>query len=176
MGERHSLCHISLRELQIHDPGSRHHVLDIPHSPISRMTEVVSIIAIASTALGLTKDCVGIVRLIKETIETSKLAKNALIELLNRTERTRGLLELVRALTDQIKDTDQRGVLLSFNDSACRKTLTELRALVGEVSHKSSEFWVGIWWISHKKDADVLVEKMREQESAINTLLLSIIA
>jgi hypothetical protein len=138
--------------------------------------EAVSVIAIASTALGLAKDCVGIVRLIKETIETSKLAKSALIELLDRTERMRGLLELVRALTDQVKDTDQQGMLLSFNDSACRKTLTELRTLVGEVSHKSREFWVRIWWVSHKKGADILVEKLREQEGAINTLLLSVIA
>jgi hypothetical protein len=140
------------------------------------MAESIAVIALASTALGLAKDCVGIIGLIKETIEAARSSKNALIELLNRTERMRGLLELVRALTDQMENTYQQGLLLSFNDSACRQTLTELRALVGEVAHKSGDFRGAVWWISHKKDADILVGKLKEQEGAINTLLLSIVA
>jgi ABC-type transporter Mla subunit MlaD len=130
--------------------------------------------SVSELALALAVDVVKIVGVIKQIVEASKSSREALKDLLNRTERMRGFLELVRSLTKQMRDVAQLGATLNFNDGEVRQTLTDLDTLVDTVANKSGDFWRGVWLTTHKKEVEALVAKLDKQEREINTLLLSI--
>ncbi|KAH8703273.1 hypothetical protein BGW36DRAFT_403710 [Talaromyces proteolyticus] len=133
-------------------------------------------ISISFAAIELIKQCAKIIKVIKDTVETARSAKEALMELLRQAERFRGLLQLARSLAGQARHGSSPGSLFQFNDSIYRQTLREITIFVNEVSRVTGDFRGGVWWITHKKQADGLVSRMATHEYEINSLLQSIAA
>lgn len=130
---------------------------------------------VASELAGL---FVTIVKAIKEVIETMKGAKKGLIQLLNRSERMRLILELFRSLTSRLREPTQRSMTLTFDDAACRQTATDIYNLVHKVAGaaKHSDLWMKFNWVWYKGEATGLIDKLEVQERDLNSVLMFIAA
>jgi hypothetical protein len=127
-------------------------------------------LSIASGVAQLIPFCIEAVQLIKNAIETLKNAKPILIKLLHEAERMRLLLDQVHSLTIQLHSRST--MLLPFNDSACKKTITKLRTLVLEIAKQKSTLNLQV--LLQKPKANHLIQKLRRHEQEIVVLLLSV--
>jgi hypothetical protein len=135
-------------------------------------------VSLTMAAIGLTKLCVQIVKQIKKVVETMKNAKKGLLELLRRTERMRLYLEILRSLCSQLVDARARDITLNFNKSACQTTIEELQQLMLKIANtsESGSVWMAVNWIHYKGQVEELVQRLRDEEGEIGTLLLFISA
>jgi hypothetical protein len=133
-------------------------------------------ISASSLAIELTIICVHAIRQIKKAVETVKKVRQDLLELLSRTERMRNILELLRTLLRELRNTPHRDMEIILNDSACRQTMRELEALANKIAstHFSSSILAGAQWLSHRSKAIEMVEKLRSQETDIVNVLVII--
>ena len=134
-------------------------------------------LSVSASAAGLATVCLQIVSTIKKTIETMKKARQALLDLLSRTERLRLFLERLRSLAQQLTNHSDR-LLLDFNENGCYVTVDELRALVDEIASKTASaaarFWTSLQWLSYQSRAGALLTKIRGHEEEISSVLLLI--
>ena len=127
-------------------------------------------LSLSASAAGLLTIFVQAVRLIKQTVEKLKNAKTLLFKLLHQAERMRLLLEQLRSLTQQLGGRSSS--LLTFNDSACRVTVNELHTLVEQIAKAKS--FMALKFPVNQSTANHLLQRLREHEGEIVTLLLSI--
>lgn len=137
--------------------------------------DVIAAAQLAGDVAGLFLD---IVKATKELIETMQGARDALVELLSRSERVRLNLELFRSLAGQLVDKDQKSMTISFNDSAYSTTGSEVLTLVRKVadSSKHSDLWMKFNWVFYKSDVEALVKKLEAREQDLNLVLTFIAA
>jgi hypothetical protein len=127
----------------------------------------LSITASASAILAI---CTAAVNLIKVAIETVKNSKKLLVKLLSQTESLRLHLEHLRSLTKQL---GSRATLsLSYNDSAPRTTIMELRDLVKEIAEKPG--FIGVQMLLKKGKVEALTERLKRHEEEIVNVLVTI--
>ena len=133
-------------------------------------------VSAASLAVQLTVICVTAVRQIKSAIEGMKRVREDLLELLNRTERMRHILELLRNLLRELGNTPHKDMAIGLNGSACRQTMRDLESLADKIAGTkiSSSLLAGAQWLSLRSKAKELVEKLRSQEADIVNILVII--
>lgn len=121
---------------------------------------------------------VNVIKLIKSIIETMKGTKKALVELLNRSERMRLILELFRSFTKRLHEPNQKTMTLTFNDGACRETVNELYGLVRKVAQAAqySDLWMKFNWVLYKTEATKMIEKLEARERDLDSVLMFIAA
>jgi hypothetical protein len=139
----------------------------------STMTDPVSAV---SLAVELSVACARAVTLIKKAIETMRRVREDLLELLNRTERMRNILELLRNLLRELCNTPHYDMAIGLNEFACRQTMTELEALANNIAGTklTSSFLAGAQWLLYQGKARDLVKKLRDQETDIVNILVFI--
>lgn len=132
-------------------------------------------VSATSLAVELTAICIKVVKQLKETIETMKKAREDLLELLNRTERMRNILELLRTLLLELARTPHRDMAIGLNTEACRRTMDELQSLADKIAGtKLAHPLLGaVQWARYKGEAMELVTRLRSQETdVVNTLVI----
>jgi phosphoserine aminotransferase len=133
-------------------------------------------ITASSLAVKLAASCVMSAKLIKNTIESMRKVGEGLLELLNRTERMRNILELLRKLLRELLDTPHRDMAIGLNEAACTQTMTELKELATKIAKTklSSSFLASAQWLHYESKARDLVRKLRDQEADIVNILVII--
>lgn len=131
----------------------------------------------AALAAELATACVKTVKVIKGIIEATKKIKGNLIELVDRVERMRNILELLRSLSRELDKTVYRKMSLNLNADKCRQTMNELGFLADKLAtiNENSHFLAGFHWKHYEKDIIGLVEKLRHQEQEIVNILTFIV-
>lgn len=124
----------------------------------------------SASAAALITICVQVVRVLKNTIETLQKAKTFLLKCLSQTERVRLYLEQLRGLTKQLGG--RSGILLNFNESGARETISELNVFVLDMAQRTS--WVRLKVLLNQSTADRLVMRLHRHEEEISMVLLSI--
>ncbi len=127
-------------------------------------------LSVSASAAALITICVQAVRLIKTTVETLKNAKTLLLSLLNQTERMRLFLEQLRSLTHRLGD--RQDLALSFNDRACKATVSELQMLVQRIGR--SKTWVSLQVLLNQSKSNDLLQRLKRHEEEIVTVLMFI--
>ncbi|KAI9651883.1 MAG: hypothetical protein M1829_002119 [Trizodia sp. TS-e1964] len=129
-----------------------------------------------SLAIELVALCVNAAALIKNAIETMKKVREELLELFNRTERMRSILDLLRNLLRELLNTPHRDMMIGLNEAACRQTITELRELASKIAKTklSSGFLAAAQWLHYQSKAKDLVKKLRDQEADIVNILVMV--
>ncbi|KAF9885069.1 hypothetical protein FE257_000800 [Aspergillus nanangensis] len=138
----------------------------------------MDVLAAAQMATEMAGLFLTIVEKTKELIETMKGAREALMELLSRSERVRLNLELFRALSRQLVDLHGKAMAVAFNGAAYSQTGNEVLTLVHKVadSSKHSDLWMKINWVYYKGDAEALVKKLEAREQDLGFVLTFIAA
>lgn len=133
-------------------------------------------VSAASLAVELAAVCVRVFKVIKKTIEARKKIKGHLLELLNRVERMRNILELLRCLLREISKTEHRDLAINLNEEGCRRTMKELQVLADKLARTNltSQFLAGIQWQKNETEAKELVIKLQNQEQEIVNILVMI--
>ena len=127
-------------------------------------------LSVSASAAALITICVQAVRLIKSTVETLKNAKTLLLNLLNQTERMRLFLEQLRSLTHRL--SDRQDLALSFNDRACKATISELQMLVQKIGKIKT--WVSLQILLNQSKSNDLLQRLKRHEEEIVTVLMFI--
>lgn len=127
-------------------------------------------------AIDLAGICVKVVKELKKAIEKMKRVREDLLELLNRTERMRNILELLRILLRELHDTPHKDMAIGLNESACKQTMTDLESLADKIARTklSSKFLAGAQWLQYQGKAQELIRKLRDQETDIVNILIVI--
>ena len=102
-------------------------------------------------------------------------AREDLLELLNRTERMRNILEVLRTLLLELARKPHRDMAIGLNTDACRRTMNELQSLADKIAGtKLAHPLLGVvQWARYKGEAMELVAKLRSQETdVVNTLVI----
>lgn len=133
-------------------------------------------VSAASLAVELAAVCVRVFKVIKKTIETRKKIRGHLLELLNRVERMRNILELLRCLLREISKTEHRDLAINLNEEGCRQTMKELQVLTDKLARTNltSQFLASIQWQTNETEAKELVIKLQNQEQEIVNILVMI--
>jgi hypothetical protein len=139
-------------------------------------SKMIDPLTATSLAVELAASCVKAAKLIKNAIETMKKVREDLLELLNRTERMRNILELLRNLLRELLDTPHKDMAIGLNEAACYQTMTELKELATNIAGTklSSSFLAGAQWLHYQSKARDLVRKLRDQETDIVNILVII--
>ncbi|KAM3074467.1 hypothetical protein ACMFMG_002729 [Clarireedia jacksonii] len=93
-------------------------------------------LSISASAAGLITICLQTIKILKQTIETLKHAKQFLIDLLSQTERVRLFLEQLRGLAVRAIGADGEGIgklVVAFDEEGVKRTLREMREWVDEM-------------------------------------------
>ena len=142
-----------------------------PTPTIANMIDPVTAANVAVEAVGV---CVKAVKLIKRAIETMKQAREGLLNLVNRAERMRTILDLLRVLCNELKGTPHEGQeFIPLNRDQCLQTMRELEGLANNIAGvwTKNKAFAGIHWLWYKTRAEGLVQKLHDQEADIANLL-----
>ena len=129
-------------------------------------------VSLCASAAALITICVQTVKVIKQTIETNRNAKNFLLSLLSQTERVRIFPEQVRALTEQLGS--RAGILLNFNDCGPKETIKELQVFIQSIAQTPA--LTRIKELRNRSAADKFVERLHRHEEEIMQTLISVAA
>ncbi|KAF2153593.1 hypothetical protein K461DRAFT_293846 [Myriangium duriaei CBS 260.36] len=135
----------------------------------------ISAVVSAQEIAGL---CATIVKKIKSFIEAVKGAKQALIDMLDRMERMRLLVNEFKSLAQRLKNSSDQNINLAFNDSECMMTLRRVQSLVDKVTEEAHvhDYWMQIKWVRHKEEAGGLLTRLASHERDLGTVLQFIAA
>lgn len=125
-----------------------------------------------ASAASLVAISIQVVKLLQQTAETIRDAKNSLVRLLSQTERIRLFLEQLQTFARQLGP--RAGILLTFNDSGPRKTMEELYVFVQSITQK--QMWIRVRVLLNQRTANDFVKRLHRHEEEIMQMLLAVAA
>ena len=156
------------------DPAGLPPIVPFQQNLGASMIDPITAAEVAVEAVGV---CVKVVKLIKRAIETMKQVREGLLELVNRTERMRTILDLVRVLCIELKGTPQEGQeFIPLNSDQCLHTMRDLETLANKIAGVwiKNKAFAGVQWLWYKNETEELLEKLHKQEGDMVNLLIII--
>ena len=149
-----------------------------PSVPFGIASSDMDPFSVATGAVALMGICASVAHGIKMFIEKAKTSKSTLIKLLEKIEHVRLYLAQLRSIAARLTDPEHKSILVPFDQDACEKTMSKLRALVNKIcgAADTGTIKVTIAWTQNKSVAEDLVIELEAQQTHMSHALLALTA